>query len=56
MCHAIRWFKCKLKPTKIDTVRFTDIDIDFDITYEGYQNWSKILSLDILRVFGDHHM
>ena len=29
---------------------FTDIDVNFDITYEGHQNWSKILSMDILRV------
>ena len=41
---------------KIDIMRFTDIDINFDITYEGHQNWSKILSMDILRVFSDHSM
>ena len=32
-------------------MRFTDIDINFDVTYEGHQKWSKILSMDILRVF-----
>ena len=37
-------------------MRFTDIDVKFDVTYEGHQNWSKILSMGILRVFGDHHM
>ena len=37
-------------------MRFTDIYVNFDITYEGHQNWSKILSMDILRVFGEHHM
>ena len=41
---------------KIDKMKFTDIDINFDVTYEGHQNWSKILSMDILRVFSDHHM
>ena len=35
---------------KIDTMRFTDNDINFDVTYEDYQNWPKILSMDILRV------
>ena len=37
-------------------MRFIDIDVNFDITYKGPQNWSKMLSMDILRVFGDHHM
>ena len=37
-------------------MRFTDIYVNFDVTYEGHQNWSKILSMDILRVFGEHHM
>ena len=31
-------------------MRFIDIDVHFDITHEGHQNWSKILSMDILRV------
>ena len=31
-------------------MRLTDIDINFDATYEGYQNWSKIISINILRV------
>ena len=44
------------KILKIDIMRFTDNDINFDITHEGHQNWSKILYMDILRVFGDHHM
>ena len=30
---------------------FTDIDVNFYIKYAGHQNWSKILSMDILRVF-----
>ena len=38
------------KRENIDTIRFTDIDVNFDITYEGHQNWSKILSLHILSV------
>ena len=41
---------------EIDTMRFTHIYVNFDVTYEGHQNWSKILSMDISRVFGEHHM
>ena len=41
---------------KIDIMIFTDIDVNFDITYEGHQNYPKILSMDILKVFSDHHM
>ena len=37
---------------KIDTMRFTDIDVNFDFTYEAHHNLSKILSMDILSVFG----
>ena len=37
-------------------MRFTDIDINFDVKYEGHQNCPKILSVNILRVFSDHHM
>ena len=37
-------------------MRFTYIDVNFDVTYEGCQNKSKILSMDILIVFGHHHM
>ena len=37
-------------------MRFTDIDVNFDIIYEGHQNWLKILSMHILRVFVNHHM
>ena len=25
----------------IDIIRFTNIDINFDVIYEGHQNWSK---------------
>ena len=35
---------------------FTHIDVNFDIKYDGDQNSSKILSMDILRVFGDDHI
>ena len=41
----------KRKRKKKD-MRFTHIDIK----YEGHQNWSKILPMYILRVFGHHHM
>ena len=41
---------------KIDIMRLTHIDVNFDIKCEGHQNCSKTLSLHILRVFGDHHM
>ena len=37
-------------------MRFTHIDINFDVKYEGHQNCSKTLSMHILRVFGHHHM
>ena len=36
---------------EIELMRFTHIYINFDVTYEGHQNWSKIHSMDILRVF-----
>ena len=36
-------------------MRFIHIDVNFDITYEGHQNLSKILSTDILRVSSDYH-
>ena len=41
---------------KIDTMRFTDIDINFDVRYEGHQKCPKILSMNILSVFSDHHL
>ena len=44
------------KKKKIDIMRFTDIDVNFDVMYEGQQNCPKIISMDILRVFSDHHM
>ena len=37
-------------------MRFTHIDVNFDIRYEGHQNCPKILSMNILRVFSDHHL
>ena len=37
-------------------MRFTHIDVNFDVKYEGHQNWSKTLSMPIWRVFGQHHM
>ena len=37
-------------------MRFTDIDVNFDIKYETHQNCPKILSMIILRVFSDHHL
>ena len=33
---------------QIDMMRFTHIDINFDVRYEGHQNCPKILSMDIL--------
>ena len=35
---------------------FTDIDINFDVRYEGHQDCLKILSMNILSVFSDHHL
>ena len=37
-------------------MRFTYIDIDFDVKYEGHQNCSKTLSMHILSGFSHHHM
>ena len=37
-------------------MRFTHTNVNFEVKYEGDQNWSKILSVDILRVSGDDHM
>ena len=37
-------------------MRFTHIDVNFDVRYEGHQNCPKILSMNILRVFSDHHL
>ena len=37
-------------------MRFTYINVNFDVKYEGHQNCSKTLSMHILRVFGHHHM
>ena len=41
---------------KIDIMRFTHIDVNFDVRYEGLQNWLKRVSMNILRVFSDHHL
>ena len=40
------------KKKKIHIMRFTHIDINFDIKYEGHKNCSKTLSMYILRAFG----
>ena len=37
-------------------MRFTHINVIFDIKYEGHQNCSKNIFMHILRVFGYHHM
>ena len=37
-------------------MRFTDIDINFDVRYEGHQNCPKIVSMNIWSVFSDHHL
>ena len=37
-------------------MRFTHIDINFDVRYESEQNCPKILSMNILSVFSDHHL
>ena len=44
------------KKKKIHIMRFTHIDVNFDVKYEGNQNCSKTLSMHILRGFGHHHM
>ena len=40
----------------IHKMRFTHIDVNFDVKYEGHQNCSKTLSMQILRGFSHHHM
>ena len=37
-------------------MRFTHIDVNFDVRYEGHQNCPKILSMNIVRVFSNHHL
>ena len=44
------------KKKQIDIMRFTHNYVNFDVRYEGHQNSPKILSMDILRVFSDHHL
>ena len=46
----------RFRQNKIDIMRFTGIDVNFDVRYEVYQNCPKILSMNILRVFSDHYM
>ena len=41
------------KKKKNYTMRFRDVDINFDAKYEGHQYCSKTLSVHILRVFGE---
>ena len=31
-------------------------DVNFDVTYKGYQSWSRTYFMNILRIFDDHHM
>ena len=67
MCQDSKDVKCQMvkhlhygggsqKKKKIDIMRFTDIDVNFDVKYEGQQNCPKIIAMDILRVFSNHHM
>ena len=65
-CHIVKkmsksqthglWRRFTKNRKKIDIMRFTHIDIYFDIKYEGHQNCSKTLSMYILMVFCYHHM
>ena len=64
-CQVVKDVKCQIvnhldygggsQKKEIDIMRFTHIDINFDVRYEGHQNHPKILSMNILRVFSDHH-
>ena len=66
MCQDSKDVKCQIvkhlhygggsQKEQIDIMRFTHIDINFDVTYEGHQNCPKKLSMDILRAFSDHDM
>ena len=66
MCQDLKDVKCQIainldygggsQKEQIDIMRFTHIDVNFDVRYEGHQNCPKILSMDILRAFSDHDM
>ena len=66
MCQDSKDVKCQIvkhldygggsQKEQIDIMRFTHIDINFDVRYEGHQNCPKRLSMDILRAFSDHDM
>ena len=54
-CQKVKQLDYGEVSPKNDIMRFTHIDVSFDITYDIHQNWSKILPMNILKVFGDHH-
>ena len=56
MCQNVKNLAGGPQKITLDITRFTYDEVNFDVTYEIHQNWSKILSIDILRVFEDHHM
>ena len=62
MSKCQKYVKCqKVKHTDYGggshhIIRFTYIDVNFDVKYEGHQNCSKTLCMHILRVFGHYHM
>ena len=43
----ISGLRTRLTKKYIDIMRFTDIDVNFDVRYEGHQNCPKILSMNI---------
>ena len=49
MCHDSKDVKCQM-------VKHLDYGGGSQKKYEGQQNRPKIISMDILRVFSDHHM
>ena len=44
------------KKKKIDIMRFTHIDVNFDVTYDGDQKPSKCAKKVFLNNFGDLHI
>ena len=50
------WTMEEVHKKKIDIMRFTDIDISFDITYNGDQKPSKCTWEVFLTNFGDLHL
>ena len=50
--NSVKYQKVKqlnygVQQKKLDTVRFKHNDVNFDVTYESHQNWSKTYFMSI---------